>query len=91
MAELRSNHKWEKAPGKPVKGEIERRRCNKCGVQTRKIRKGSTKPKGGWIVLEIKKPGDSWDRTFFGEPQIPQCIFSVCPICKGAGRFKESK
>lgn len=82
------NHSWEKVTGRLVKGEILRRRCKRCGIQVRKIRRGSVKPHGGWIEVQYRQ-GDSgiWQLTEYGgRGDPPKCHQKkICQACDGTG------
>ena len=81
------NHKWKYFSRKSVKGEIDRRRCIQCFMEVRRIRRGSTKPHGGWIETHWREGKVGMWQTQV-HSKLPTCeACRDCPTCKGTGRI----
>lgn len=77
-------HKWRAIKGSPVKGEFEHKKCTKCGIEVRKIRKGSTQAFRGWVEIWYRERGCSlWDCVGRRVRKLPECEGSAgtCPTC----------
>lgn len=78
-------HKWKAIKGHPVKGEIEHKKCTKCGVEVRAIRKGRTNTASrGWVETWYRERGCSlWEYAGPRGRKLPGCKGSagICPTC----------
>jgi hypothetical protein len=84
------NHKWKELGGKPVKGEIDRKVCENCRLEWRRIRRGSTKPHGGWIEVQYRRGKGVWQQHH-GNKMIPCNHCRECPTCEGTGLITREK
>jgi len=80
------NHKWKHLVAGGVKGEVLRKRCENCLMEVRQVRKGSTKPFGGWMEIHYRMGNSGkWivKRSGF---KLPTCEWrKKCPTCDGTG------
>lgn len=87
-------HKWKTVKVKGVKGEFERKKCENCGLQQRKIRRGSDEPHRGWTEVEFRDGvGAPWLSTRWRwDSGLPECNACVeCPTCQGKGVVSQQK
>lgn len=85
-------HKWKVIKGRPVKGEVEHKKCTKCGIEVRIIREGSTQAFRGWLVTWCRERGCSlWDYAGRRGRKLPGCEGSagICPTCGATIRQRD--
>lgn len=83
-------HKWVEFDCPRVKGEIMRKRCKRCGLQKRYIRKGSVKAFEGVTIVQFRVGSTgAWLTSDYRLP-LPVCPekFKPCPHCNGTGRVE---
>lgn len=74
------NHRWKPVGGRGTKGQIDHKKCRRCGVEVRRVRLSSNR-----INEEHRAPGGVWKSTW--RRPIPKCTPRVvCSHCKGTGR-----
>lgn len=83
------NHRWKPVGRKGVKGLIDSKKCKRCGLEARRVRRGAGAR--GWILTQCRVLGGSW-RPVMEVVSMPKCIPRVvCPHCKGTGQVVDFK
>lgn len=76
---MRIRHKWKRLKPRGSR-ELDRKRCERCGLMVRSIRDGRFRD------TEIKVGRDPWITTRLTGYRVPDCTArAVCPTCGGRG------
>lgn len=76
---MKIRHKWKRL--KPAgRRELERKRCERCGIMVRRVRDGKFRD------TETKVGCEPWISTIRTSYRVPDCKARVvCPTCGGRG------